>query len=605
MDNLNYGVVGNCRSAALISSTGSLDWLCLPDFSSSTCFAALLDKEHGGRFAFECHPGTKISQDYVDHTNIISTCFKTPTGEFEVLDFMPRYKNDQLHYIWPPDLIRYVRHISGSPKVKFIYQPALGYAEHRTYSEDRGNYIKSWSNGGKYESIYLYTDASYDKVLSGEETVIDRNCFFLVSYNQKLLHLDLEIINLEFERTKVYWMDWVHRTVCFARYREEILRSALTLKMLSYQKSGAILAAITTSVPESIGEVRNWDYRFCWIRDASMIIRVLTQIGHYQAAKRYLQFILDIIPRKDEKIQIMYGIRGEKKLPEKELPWLSGYADSKPVRIGNAAYLQKQNDIYGVLMDVLYESFTLFRNDLEQGEDLWTAARTLIRIVENNWRKPDMGLWEYRTKKRNFVFSKVLCWVALDRGVKMAQFLNKNEYIESWSAVRDEIHQDIMEKGWNSRLNSFTQAYENEDMDAANLLLANYGFISPSDPKYISTVDLIQEKLCRNGLLYRYRNEDDFGKPASAFTVCSFWLVKSLCMIGRKKEARQMFSTLLGHANYLGLFSEDLDFDTKRLLGNFPQGYSHLALIDVAIDLSDTELERDEQIISRIEQYGK
>ncbi len=601
MESLDYGVIGNCRSAALISDAGSLDWLCLPDYSCNSCFGALLDQERGGRFSFVCPPETVIRQFYLPHTNILRTRFNTGEGEFEVLDFMPRYKNDRMHHVWPSDLIRYIRLISGRPRIRIEYQPALRYGEHPTFTQEYGEYIKSWSNGGKYESIYLYTDVPTGTILEGRELEIAQDHFFLISYNQKLLRVDMEMINLEFERTKVYWMEWVNRTVRFSRYRPEIIRSALTLKMLSYQKTGAILAAVTTSIPETVGEVRNWDYRFCWIRDASMIIRVLTNIGHYQAAQRFLRFILDVIPYKDEKIQIMYGINGEKQLNERVLPWLRGYADSPPVRVGNAAYKQKQNDIYGVLMDVLYESFTLFENDLERGEDLWTTARTLVSNVEKNWHKADMGIWEYRSQKRHFVFSKTLSWVALDRGVKMARFLGRDEYVGKWSETRDRIREDIMLKGWNSRLQAFTQAYENEAMDAANLLLANYGFIEPSDPKYISTVERIQEKLSRNGLLYRYRNEDDFGIPSSAFTVCSFWLVKSLCLIGRKREAQDLFENLLGHSNHLGLYSEDMDFESKRLLGNFPQGYSHLALIDAAMLLSETELDADEKIISRIE----
>ena len=601
MDNLDYGVVGNCRSAALISRTGSLEWLCLPDFSSASCFGALLDQERGGRFALDCGPNTEITQTYLYHTNILSTVFRTPDGEFELLDFMPRYKNDRLSYIWPSDLIRYVRHRAGRPRVRFIYQPALRYGQHRTQSRIYDTCIKSWCNNGKYESIYAYSDLPLPSVLEGAELVIDSDHFFLLSYNQKLLHVDLEMINLEFERTKVYWLEWVDRTVRFTRYREQIVRSALTLKMLNYQKSGAILAAVTTSLPEAIGEERNWDYRFCWIRDASMIIRILTGTGHYHGARRFLQFILNVIPYKDERIQIMYGIHGEKKLTERELPWLDGYAGSLPVRVGNAAYRQKQNDIYGVLMDVLHKSFTLFEHNLEQGEDLWTTARTLVRKVEKNWRKADMGIWEYRSQKQHFVFSKTLCWVAMDRGVKMAEYLGKLEYVKKWSLIREQIRADIMKKGWNPKIKAFTQAYENEAMDAANLLMANYGFIEPDDPRYVSTVERIQERLCRNGLVYRYRNEDDFGVPSSAFTVCSFWLVKSLCLIGRKREAKEMFETLLGYANHLGLFSEDMDFNSKRLLGNFPQGYSHLALIDAAILLSETEIEEDEKILSRVE----
>lgn len=622
MGNLDYGIVGNCRSAALVSKSGCVDWFCLPDFSSASVFAGLLDRERGGFFDVDAGVDAEISQSYLWHTCILSTRFKTVDGEFEVLDFMPRYKNDRLNYVCPSDLVRYIRHISGAPKVRFKYRPALGYGQSPTAIKSVDGYIKSWSlQGGKradealvangaaedcygksrYESIYLYTDIPHDTVLEEREFIIDKDHFFLVSYNQKLLGQNLENVHLDLERTKVYWLDWVQRTVCFTSYREEIIRSALTLKLLSYQKSGAILAAATTSLPETIGEVRNWDYRFCWIRDASMIITVLTNIGHYNAAERFLRFILDVIPYKDEKIQIMYGIRGEKKLTERELPWLNGYENSLPVRVGNAAYKQKQNDIYGVLLDVIYKGFNIFGNDVERGEDLWTVARTLLRSVEQNWRRPDRGIWEFRSRNRHFVFSKVLSWVAMDRGVKLAEMLDQESYMKRWSGIRDAIRQDIFAKGWNEKLGAFTQAYGNTAMDAANLLMATFDFIDAKDPRFKSTVERIEQELCRDGLMYRYKNQDDFGLPSSAFTVCSFWLVKALAQIGYKKRARRLFNQLLTYSNHLGLFSEDMDFESKRLLGNFPQGYSHLALIDAAIVIGDTEVEEDEEILSRIE----
>ena len=423
----------------------------------------------------------------------------------------------------------------------------------------------------------------------------------MISYNQKLLNQDIDSINLEMQRTKVYWLDWVNRTIRFKRYREVIIRSALTLKLLSFQNSGAILAAVTTSLPETVGENRNWDYRFCWIRDASMTISVLTKIAHYNVAERFLRFIIDVIPYKDEKIQIMYGIRGEKKLTEKELPWLRGYEGTKPVRIGNDAYRQKQHDIYGVLLDVIYKAFNLFSNDVTGGEDLWTVARTLVRSVERNWRKPDRGIWEFRSQNRHFVFSKVLSWVAMDRGVKLAKMLGQQNYVETWSKTRDIIEREIYRKGWNEKMGAFTQCYNNNDMDAANLLMANYGFIDPKDPKFVSTVERTQEELSRNGLMYRYKNKDDFGLPSSAFTVCSFWLVKALYQTGKQKEAVELFEDLLGLGNHLGLFSEDMDFESKRLLGNFPQGYSHLSLIDAATALTGTSVDENEAILNRIE----
>jgi GH15 family glucan-1,4-alpha-glucosidase len=601
MNHLDYGIIGNCRSAALVSKTGAVEWFCLPDFSSSSVFAALLDADRGGTFAIDAGDHAEITQDYVRHTCVLRTHFKTPEGEFEVLDFMPRYKNDRLHYVCPSDLIRYIRHISGAPKVRFDYRPALGYGQYPTTTEANGDFIKSWASNGNYESIYLYTDMPDECVLDQQEHMLTQDGYFLISYNQKLLQQNIEAIHLDMERTKVYWLDWVQRTVGFAKYREEIIRSALTLKLLSYQKSGAILAAVTTSLPETIGEVRNWDYRFCWIRDASMTITVLTSIGHYNAAERFLRFIIDVVPYKDEKIQIMYGIRGEKRLTERELPWLRGYEDSAPVRVGNAAYKQKQNDIYGVLLDVIHKAFNLFGNDVEQGEDLWTVARTLVRSVEQNWKKPDRGIWEFRSQNRHFVFSKVLSWVAMDRGVKLAELLGRENCMHEWIKTRDAIKADIMKKGWNDNLGAFTQAYDNTALDAANLLMATYGFIDPKDPKFIATVERSQKELCRNGLMYRYKNDDDFGSPSSAFTVCSFWMVKALCQIGRKKAAESLFQNLLQRGNHLGLFSEDMDFETGRLLGNFPQGYSHLALIDSAIALAETKIGEDEQLLTRIE----
>ncbi|MDZ7821063.1 MAG: glycoside hydrolase family 15 protein [Candidatus Marinimicrobia bacterium] len=518
-----------------------------------------------------------------------------------MLDFMPRYKNDRLNYVCPSDVIRYIRLIRGKPVLHFDYEPALAYAKHPTETKPHRDYIKSWSTNGKYESVYLYGNVPQKYILEKKQYTLTGNCYFIISYNQKLLRQNLETINLELQRTKVYWLDWVQRTVRFTHYHEAIIRSALTLKLLSFQKTGAILAAVTTSLPESIGHQRNWDYRFCWIRDASMVITVLTSTGHFNVAERFLRFIIDVIPYKDEKIQIMYGIRGEKRLTERELPWLEGYEGSKPVRIGNAAYHQKQNDIYGVLLEVIYKAFKLFSNDVERAEELWTVARTLVRSVEKNWEKKDRGIWEFRSLNRHFVFSKVLSWVGMDSGVKLAKMLGCRSYEKKWSKTRDAIRKDIMEKGWNPRIGAFTQTYGGTSMDAANLLLASYGFIDAKDPKFVSTVERIREELGRDGLMYRYKDEDDFGEPRSAFTVCSFWMVKALSQIGRQKEAGELLDELLSYSNHLGLFSEDMDFETKRLLGNFPQGYSHLSLIDAAITFTETGVDKNEKILKNIE----
>jgi GH15 family glucan-1,4-alpha-glucosidase len=360
------------------------------------------------------------------------------------------------------------------------------------------------------------------------------------------------------------------------------------LKLLGCQKTGAILAAVTTSLPETIGSVRNWDYRYCWIRDASMTIKVLAKLGHYNGAKRFLQFILDIIPFKDEKIQIMYGIHGQKRLVEKELHWLSGYENSRPVRVGNAAYQQKQNDMYGIALDVIHQSLVLFGQNLDNKEDLWTVVRSLVRHVRNNWHNLDSGIWEFRTTKQHFTFSKILCWVAMDRATHIANFFGKSKDGDSFLRLRDRIEEDILSRGCHPETGALTQYYGSESLDSANLLAEHYGFLDADDPVYVSTVMETYEKLCVDGLAYRYRDPDDFGEPESSFTVCTFWLIKALHRIGKQELAKKHFDQVLSYGNHLGLFSEDLDFKSKRLLGNFPQGYCHLAIVDTAMTLSDT-----------------
>jgi GH15 family glucan-1,4-alpha-glucosidase len=598
MENLNYGIIGNCTSAALISQNGDIEWCCLPDFDSPSIFGKLLDRKKGGEFSILASGDYSISQQYLGRTNILETVFDNGCDSFKIIDFMPRYKTEKGAYHCPPDLIRYIQLLKGRPKVKFYYDPQLGYAQYPVQHRLNENYLKSVTENGPYESIYLYSNLDFGQVLQGTEITLSEESFFLISYNEKLLDINLDRIRLLFERTKTYWLNWVELGTKFNKYHEEIIRSSLVLKLLTYQKSGAILAAVTTSLPETIGEIRNWDYRFCWIRDASMVISVLTNLGHYSSAERFLNFILGLISNKDQKIQIMYGIRGEKTLTEKELTWLEGYEGSKPVRVGNAAYLQKQNDIYGVLTDVIYNNFKLFRNTLAISEELWTVIRALVWTVSTTWSEPDRGIWEYRNREEHFTFSKMLCWVALDRGVKVADLLGKKTTAAEWAQVREEIKLDILAKGWNAQLQSFTQYYGGTEIDAANLLMAYYGFLAADDPCYIKTVRQTYATLCKDGLMYRYRSRDDFGEPSSSFTVCSFWMIKSLFLIGERSEAEKMFQRLLGYGNHLGLFSEDLDFTTKRLLGNFPQAYSHLALIDTAITLSGQEVTEETQLMN-------
>lgn len=587
MKNLNYGVIGNCRSAALVSDKGSIDWCCLPDFDSASVFAKLLDKEKGGYFSVVVDSSYTIKQKYLIKTNILCTEYSSPQGIFEVIDFMPRYKTSEKDYFAPAEIYRYIKYISGSPRFKVLYQPILNYARESVSHVIEDKYIRTYSRVMPTDCVYLYSDLNLNDVTEGNGIEITQHKFLLLSYNQKLIDIDIERVYLEFQRTKVYWLNWTNRSKHHKNYSNEILRSLLVLKIMSYQSSGAMLAALTTSIPETIGEVRNWDYRFCWLRDASMSIETLLKMGHNSAARCFINYIKRILISKHDSFQIMYGIRGERNLPEYELPHLSGYENSKPVRVGNAAYTQNQNDVFGYVLNVIYQYYKFFPGTLDEIEDMWEIVRNISRTVSTRWEKPDKGIWEIRNEEKHFVSSKVMSWVAMDRATKIACLLNKAYYAKTWWEIAEDIKAEVLIKGWKEDLQTFTQTYCNSELDASLLLMAEYGFIDSEDNKYQKTVIAIKNALYHDGLMYRYINNDDFGKPTSSFTICTFWLVQALFKIGMKEEAKQIFDNLLACGNHLGLFSEDIDFSTKRLLGNFPQAYSHLALINTAALFSE------------------
>lgn len=584
MDNLDYGIIGNCRTAALVSKTGSIDWFCLPDFDSPSIFAKLLDEEKGGSFHFEVSEDYTITQNYNGNTNILMTRFETPEHGFIVFDYMPRYTTTEHKHFMPPEIHRYIRVFKGKPKLRVVYDPQINYAREDVRHEIVGNYIKTHSVEDSEDKVYLYTSMDLEKVLNSEEIELSEHQFFLLSYNQKLVTVDINRILLEFERTKVYWLNFVNRSRSYAEYDNMIKRSLLVLKLLSYQDSGAMLAAATTSLPETIGETRNWDYRFCWLRDASMSIDTLLFMRQKTAAERFIGFIKKITKTsRDEPVQIMYGIRGETDLTEEILPHLSGYENSNPVRTGNAAYYQEQNDSIGYLLDVIYKYYLYFPGTLDEIEEIWEIIKNLVRSVLAAWKKPDRSIWEYRTRKHHFVFSKVMSWVAIDRASLIAELLQRDYYAIEWRKEADIIKKEVHEKGWNEELQTFTQAYENTDADSSLLLMYFYDFIDARDERYVKTVKYIQKELYYNGLMYRYKAEDDFGIPTSSFTICTFWLVDALYMIGEKEEAEKIFENMISYSNHLGLYSEDLDFESKRQLGNFPQAYSHLAFINTAV----------------------
>ncbi len=584
--NLNYGIIGNCRSAALVSEHGSIDWCCLPDPDSASLFAKLLDEKKGGHFGIIADGRYDISQIYIRNTNILVTSFNSKQNNFDVIDFMPRYKTEDGNYYNPPEIYRIIRIRKGKPFIKALYEPKPNFASSEVIHEIKKDYIKSFTTTGRYESVYLYSKVDKKQIIDKQWIELSEDSFFLLSYNQKLVEIDLQRVYLEYQRTLVYWLNWTNRTRLFPRFHEEIVRSALVLKLLTFQKTGAIIAAITTSIPEALGEKRNWDYRYCWIRDSSMIIKTLLDTGHFISAERFLKFLLHVNEGKHEDIQIMYGIRGEKKLEEKILIHLKGYKNSGPVRIGNSAYIQKQNDIYGILIDAIYLSLTKFPSTLDTTEELWTFVRGMIEMVADNWYRSDRGIWEIRGESRHFVFSKVLSWVAVDRGCKIARMVRKPDYADEWSLLKEKIRNDIYNHGWNPEIKAFTQSYGSSSLDASLLLIEEYGFIDASDPMYVSTVLAIRDNLSENRMIFRYKNEDDFGKPSNSLIICTFWLIDALYKIGFKEDAESLFENMLKSSNHLGLFSEHIDVVTKELLGNFPQGYSHIGLIKSALTIN-------------------
>lgn len=583
MDKFNYGVIGNCCTAALVSDKGNMEWLCFPNFDSPSVFASLLDREKGGSFGFEVSEEYRISQAYIPHTNILSTHFTSPENEFAVVDFMPCYHLNSTEETYrPAEVYRYIRWIKGRPRFKVNYNPAPDYARGKTIFNVTSHYVQTYSTSNNKDRQYLYSSLALPDVLARKEFILEKDEFFLLSYNEKVIFVDIEREKLEYCRTLVYWLNWTDRTRKFTLYNDIIERSLLVLKLMSFS-NGAVLAALTTSLPEVLGGVRNWDYRFCWLRDASMSIETLFRIGHVGAARRFMRFVQTTFVSQHNNYQIMYGIRGERKLTEVILAHLSGYKNSKPVRIGNDAYHQRQNDSFGYLMDLIYQYYRLMPGTLDEVEDMWEMVKSILLTVTNDWRKPDKGIWEIRGEGEHFVSSKVMCWVALDRGARIAELLNKTSYRQRWSDEAARIKEDVMKNGWKEEIQSFSQAYGNLNLDASLLLMEPYGFLDADDVRYHKTVKAIRKSLLYKGLMYRYNTPDDFGTPSSAFTICTFWLIRALFVIGEKDEARTLFDELLHYSNHLGLFSEDLNFETKEQLGNFPQAYSHLALVNTAL----------------------
>jgi len=590
---LDYGIVGNCKSCALVSKRGNIEWMCFPDFSSSSVFAKILDKEKGGSFDIITKGRYKVKQRYIEDTNVLETYFTNKRKKFVVIDFFPRYRKllpSKRRNVYKQNrLIRIIKPLKGKPVLKINYNPKPDYAKKKpVFYNEEGNLIAEAND----KKTSLISNLDYKTIVNKEYFELSKTRYFIVGGKDKASDFSVAHCNRLAGWTKAYWRKWISTLVLPEINRELIIRSALVLKLLTFSETGAIIAAATTSIPEDISSERTFDYRFSWIRDSALAVDALKKIGRDYEAKKMMEFVINNSIKLKKPLQIMYGIHGETVLTERELNYLSGFKDSKPVRVGNAAYNQKQNDIYGELIDIMYLYFGYYEYEKKVSQRYWNFLKHLVNHIKYNWNTPDAGIWEFRGRHEDFIYSKLMCFVGVDRAIKLAQIYNKDKLVEKWIALRDRIRADILDKGWNKKKRAFTMFYRSDDLDASVLRMIYHEFLEKDDPRLISTVKKIYNELRRDYLVRRYKIEDDFGKSKSAFTICSFWMIQALYYIGETEKAKKMFNRLVKKANHLGLFSEDLDIKTRKLLGNFPQAYTHIALINTAILLSEWSAKR-------------
>ncbi|MFF7201201.1 glycoside hydrolase family 15 protein [Streptomyces sp. NPDC008141] len=586
----DYALIGDLQTAALVGTDGSIDWLCLPRFDSAACFAAILgDKDNGHwRIAPE-GAGTCTRRGYVGDSLVLETLWETRTGTVKVIDFMPQRDAT-------PDVMRIVECVSGRVEVTSTLRLRFDYGSivpwmrredgHRVAVAGPDSVwlrsepeVKTW--GQQYSTVSSFTVREGEKV-----------AFVLTWHPSHEPRPDLVDPYEALESCVSDWEEWAHRCDMKGPYREAVIRSIITLKGLTYAPTGGIAAAPTTSLPEELGGVRNWDYRFCWLRDSTLTLGAMIAAGYQDEAEAWRDWLLRAVAGDPADLQIMYGLSGERRLPETELPWLAGYAGSRPVRIGNAAVDQLQLDVYGEVIDSLY----LAREaGLAPENHAWYLQLSLLGFLESKWREPDEGLWEVRGPRRHFVHSKVMAWVAADRAVRtLEQDPALRGDVSRWRAMRDEVHREVCEKGYDPKRNTFTQYYGSKELDAATLLIPQVGFLPPEDPRVIGTVDAVRAELgTQGGLVRRYSTEgrtvDGLPGDEGAFLACSFWLANALRMTGREKEARELFERLLSLRNDVGLLAEEYDPVSERQLGNFPQAFSHIALVHTALALSADE----------------
>jgi GH15 family glucan-1,4-alpha-glucosidase len=580
----DYALIGDCQTAALVARDGSIDWLCLPRFDSGACFAALLGTpEHGFWRIAPRAADARVSRRYRGSTLVLETEFSTPDGTVAVIDFMPPRTE-------AVDLCRIVEGRRGRVPMELVLRIRFDYGSIVPWvrREAGGIVAVAGPDTLRLRSPIPLLGRNFNTVASFEISQGESVAFQLT---WTASHLPSPAPSLEprdlLADTEAWWNDWAGRCTYRGPWSEAVTRSLVTLKALTYQPTGGIVAAPTTSLPEQIGGVRNWDYRYCWLRDATFTLLALVGAGYQEEARDFLDWLLRAAAGSPAQLHILYGIAGERRVPEMELPWLPGYEGSRPVRIGNQASQQLQLDVYGELLDTMHKGW---RAGLPPTRSAWALGSAVVEFLETIWQEPDEGIWEVRGERRHFTHSKVMAWVALDRAIKATEQLGLSGPTDRWRKLRARIHAEVCERGYNPALGSFVQFYGADLVDASLLLIPVVGFLPPSDPRVRGTTEAIERALMVDGFLARYHTDsqvDGLPPGEGAFLLCTFWLADALILQGRRAEAQVLFERVLAVRNDVGLLSEAYDPRRRRLLGNFPQAFSHLGLINTARNLAE------------------